>query len=188
MVDDLHALLTNASIPGPYILVGHSMGAYIIRLFTSQYPQDVVGLVFIDSYTPDLYESYCAALPTESADEDTSYKGARADCQVILAPVSDWTLVDEGFDSVTSTNHVRSTGPYGDLPLVSLAAEYSITGTAGTAEGMKGEMWEQAQRGLADLSTQGQFSVVQNADHTSILNKQAVWEAIIEMVDTLQNK
>jgi pimeloyl-ACP methyl ester carboxylesterase len=188
MVDDLHAILTNASIQGPYVLVGHSMGAYIIRLFTSQYPQDVVGLVFIDSYTPGLTESYCAALPTESTDEDTSFKGARADCQVSLAPVTDWTQVDEGFDDITSQNQVSSTGPYGDLPLVVLAAQYSVSGSTGKAGELHDKMWEQAQRGLADLSTQGQYIVVQNAYHVNILEKQAVWDAIIAMVDALQNK
>lgn len=48
-VDELHSLLTKAGIKPPYILVGHSLGGANIRLYASQYPEDVVGLVLVDS-------------------------------------------------------------------------------------------------------------------------------------------
>jgi pimeloyl-ACP methyl ester carboxylesterase len=48
IVAELHTLLTNAGIPGPYILVGHSIGGKYVRLYASQYPQDVAGLVLVD--------------------------------------------------------------------------------------------------------------------------------------------
>ena len=48
---DLHALLKASGERGPYVLVGHSMGGAISRLYASEYPQDVSGLVLID-YTP----------------------------------------------------------------------------------------------------------------------------------------
>src|SRR5688572_1315410 len=44
-VADLHALLTAAGEAGPYVLVGHSVGGLISRLYTSSYPDDVAGLV-----------------------------------------------------------------------------------------------------------------------------------------------
>src|SRR4051794_35054535 len=50
-VDDLHALLKASGERGPYVVVGHSMGGAISRLYASEYPQDVSGLVLID-YTP----------------------------------------------------------------------------------------------------------------------------------------
>jgi pimeloyl-ACP methyl ester carboxylesterase len=50
-VADLHALLKASGERGPYVLVGHSMGGAISRLYASEYPQDVSGLVLID-YTP----------------------------------------------------------------------------------------------------------------------------------------
>lgn len=37
-VQDLHALLTQAGIPGPYVLVGHSIAGYNLVLYTSHYP------------------------------------------------------------------------------------------------------------------------------------------------------
>ena len=47
-VADLHALLTAAKEPGPYVLVGHSWGGLIARLFASTYPGEVAGLVLVD--------------------------------------------------------------------------------------------------------------------------------------------
>lgn len=51
VVRDLHALLLRADIPGPYLLVGHSLGALYARLYTQQYPADVAGLILVDPYT-----------------------------------------------------------------------------------------------------------------------------------------
>ena len=50
-VDDLHALLSASGERGPYVVVGHSLGGAIAKLYASEYPQDVSGLVLID-YLP----------------------------------------------------------------------------------------------------------------------------------------
>ena len=68
-VADLHALLIAAKERGPYVLVGHSWGGLIARLFASTYPDAVVGLVFVDpaleflknSLTPAQWETYIKA-------------------------------------------------------------------------------------------------------------------------------
>lgn len=49
VVDDLHAALRAGSIPGPYILVGHSLGGLEVRLYAQRWPKDVVGMVLVDS-------------------------------------------------------------------------------------------------------------------------------------------
>ncbi|HLN77567.1 MAG TPA: alpha/beta hydrolase [Nocardioidaceae bacterium] len=46
---DLHGLLDRAHVPGPYVLAGHSFGGLYVRTFAAKYPDDVAGLVLVDS-------------------------------------------------------------------------------------------------------------------------------------------
>jgi pimeloyl-ACP methyl ester carboxylesterase len=39
MVEDLHRLLAAAEVPGPYVLVGHSIGGLLVRQFVQAYPR-----------------------------------------------------------------------------------------------------------------------------------------------------
>ncbi|OAB41512.1 hypothetical protein PGLA_17105 [Paenibacillus glacialis] len=48
-VDDLHLLLTTLDRKPPFLLVGHSYGGMIMRLFAATYPDEVMGLVLVDS-------------------------------------------------------------------------------------------------------------------------------------------
>lgn len=48
IVSDLRAGLQAAGIAGPYVLVGHSMGGYDMRLFANLHPNEVVGMVLVD--------------------------------------------------------------------------------------------------------------------------------------------
>lgn len=52
IVEELHALLHNAGVPGPYILVGHSFGGFTARLYAAKYPDEVAGMVLIDVPDP----------------------------------------------------------------------------------------------------------------------------------------
>lgn len=49
MAEELHQLLTRGGISGPYILVGHSLGGFIMRLFREAYQNEVVGIVLVDA-------------------------------------------------------------------------------------------------------------------------------------------
>jgi pimeloyl-ACP methyl ester carboxylesterase len=60
--EELHKLLQNARIESPYILVGHSMGAYDIRLYASQFKDEVAGIVFVDGCHPDQLQRFPAGL------------------------------------------------------------------------------------------------------------------------------
>jgi pimeloyl-ACP methyl ester carboxylesterase len=168
--------------------VGHSLGGLNIRLYTSQYPQDVGGLVFVDSRPPDIEDLVCAALRIESPDEDESFIQARLDCQAIPVLETDWSLVPEELDLPTSDDQALLTGPFGDLPLVVLAAQYGIMGQAGTAQGISAEISNEMQHKLAELSTKGKYITVEYANHYDIIGRQVVWDAIIQMVDSLQSK
>lgn len=49
---ELHTLLQNANIPGPYVVVGHSLGGLAVRVFAHEYASEVAGVVLIDSMSP----------------------------------------------------------------------------------------------------------------------------------------
>lgn len=48
IVAELDLLLRNANVPPPYVLVGHSFGGLVVRLYTYRYPDRVAGLVLVD--------------------------------------------------------------------------------------------------------------------------------------------
>ena len=49
VAESLHTLLKNADIPAPYVLVGHSLGGIHVRNFAHQYPDEIAGIVLVDS-------------------------------------------------------------------------------------------------------------------------------------------
>jgi pimeloyl-ACP methyl ester carboxylesterase len=53
IASELRTLLRNAGEPPPYVLVGHSFGGLLVRVYTDQYPKDVVGLLLLDPSHPD---------------------------------------------------------------------------------------------------------------------------------------
>jgi pimeloyl-ACP methyl ester carboxylesterase len=48
-VNDLHAALTAATVPGPYVLVAHSLGGVEARLYAQRWPKDVAGMILVDT-------------------------------------------------------------------------------------------------------------------------------------------
>jgi pimeloyl-ACP methyl ester carboxylesterase len=52
----LHTALENAAIHPPYILVGHSFGGDPVRVFASEYPEEVVGVVLVDAVGPEVLD------------------------------------------------------------------------------------------------------------------------------------
>jgi pimeloyl-ACP methyl ester carboxylesterase len=49
---DLHALLHRANVPGPYVLAGHSFGGLYVLTYADRYPDEVAGMVLVDSTNP----------------------------------------------------------------------------------------------------------------------------------------
>ena len=61
MASDLEKLLAVLAIGPPYVLVGHSWGGVVARVFAHRHPADVCGLVFVDA-THEIIESRGLAL------------------------------------------------------------------------------------------------------------------------------
>ncbi len=60
---ELHTALQKVGAQPSYILVGHSAGAFYIRLFADAYPQEVAGLVFVDPATEQIYDWFGTHVP-----------------------------------------------------------------------------------------------------------------------------
>jgi pimeloyl-ACP methyl ester carboxylesterase len=55
LATDLHTLLERAGVAGPYILVGHSSGGPYVRVFAARYPDQIAGMVLLDSQPDDAF-------------------------------------------------------------------------------------------------------------------------------------
>src|SRR5215210_6539689 len=56
ITSELHTLLKGAGIEGPYVLVGHSFGGMYMQTYAARYPDEVAGVVLVDSSTdPDQF-------------------------------------------------------------------------------------------------------------------------------------
>jgi len=58
---ELRELLRTAGVPGPYLLVGHSLGGFYARHYAHRFPGEVAGLVLLDP----AHEDYDAYMPRE---------------------------------------------------------------------------------------------------------------------------
>ena len=65
IVLDLRALLRAAHVPGPYVLVGHSFGGLVARLYATTHPRWVAGLVSIDAQNEHFVAAYKQLLTPE---------------------------------------------------------------------------------------------------------------------------
>ena len=72
---DLHAVLTTAEVPGPYVLVGHSLGGMIATTYARTYPDEVSGVVLVDpgsqylqtALPPDVWSKWMADIAAAGA-------------------------------------------------------------------------------------------------------------------------
>lgn len=88
----LHALLNEANISGPLILVGHSAGGLYIRFFTALYPADVAGLVFVDATNPAGFKAIPGAEETKEQRKER-YREARLEW---LKEITGWKRLTGG--------------------------------------------------------------------------------------------
>ncbi|MGB9474799.1 MAG: alpha/beta hydrolase [Candidatus Udaeobacter sp.] len=112
-VADLHGLLSASGETGPYVLVGHSYGGLIVRLYASTYPKDVAGLILVDALTEGLQDAETSeqwVIQRKLIEGDVSES-------VALYPALERIDTDRSFDQVRAATPLRS------MPLVVLSAD-----------------------------------------------------------------
>jgi pimeloyl-ACP methyl ester carboxylesterase len=201
---ELHTLLKDADTEGPYVLVGHSYGGLYARMYAARYPNEVAGVVLVDSSHPEQF--------TRSPEGRAMYVQIRRLGAVIpfltrlgvirlfnvypahpdLPPQQRAQI--EAFNSSTrqvattaaefratpeTTAQVRSTGTLGDKPLAVISA------------GEQSSSWLELQDELAALSSDSIHHVVEGATHESLLyesrDAQVTGAAILEVVEVVRN-
>ena len=61
ITEELHALVRSASVPRPFVLAGHSFGGLLALSYARQFPEDLAGLVLVDSMMPDQFDRFATA-------------------------------------------------------------------------------------------------------------------------------
>jgi pimeloyl-ACP methyl ester carboxylesterase len=207
---ELHTLLQKANIEAPYVMVGHSFGGLYTRVFAHQYPEDVVGVVLLESSHPDqwtstpagqaLYESNVRTYSVTSTLARLGLLRLRAKSQpplglpdlqnkelmAFLSATKDWDAQAAEFAATTELdNEVRAAGSLGDLPLFVLTA----TDHGGPAE--MEQLWQGLQNELAQLSTNSVHEVLEGARHESVWADPKYADesvaAILNVVDSAQH-
>jgi pimeloyl-ACP methyl ester carboxylesterase len=112
---ELHTALSNAKIPPPYILVGHSAGGMYIRVFAHLFPSDVVGVVLVDPAP----EAFYAML----AQEDPALWKALTD-DLKNAPPGAQAQMDV---NATTVDEVKAAWPLPPVPVVLISATKLFT-------------------------------------------------------------
>jgi pimeloyl-ACP methyl ester carboxylesterase len=178
---DLHTLLDRAHIPGPYVLVGHSFGGLYILTFAATYPDQVAGMVLLDSTAPvpgpvpptkagsyDLVGRVSALLPAlahlgaahlTGDSYDSLPPRSRDEARATVSTAhSVKSFINEFFEGSTATHQAASLVDFGSKPLIVV--------TAGRGHDAS---WLAAQDKLATLSTNSRHQTVADATHASLV-------------------
>jgi pimeloyl-ACP methyl ester carboxylesterase len=178
MVDDLHRLLRRAQVAPPYVLVGQSIGGFNARLFAARYPNEVVGMVLVDSSHPEQRARFSEFLPPESPDESRTVR--------LLRHGLDPSATPERIDFHKSAEQVRRTPTLGLMPLVVLSQSPNALRPPGFAADIWDKMrlaWAELQADLLSLSGNSSHVVATHAGHLIQLEEpQLVIDAILKVV------
>lgn len=164
IANDLNALLTKAAIPGPYLLVGHSYGGLHIRMFASQFPGKVPGMVLVDASNPDQDQRWLASFGPPKADESDALKKIRSFLASRTTPDSN----PEKIDPKATAAQIKGARGLGDKPLVILthSAGFKIDPSL-PDENLKQieAVWTEIQNEYKRLSTRSTLLQSKNGGH-----------------------
>jgi pimeloyl-ACP methyl ester carboxylesterase len=205
---DLHTLLHRAGVPGPYVLAGHSFGGLYVRIFAAHYPDEVAGLVLIDSTASQEPAASVTPAPPPRAG-DSRYDGvgrfatlaslsARVGLARLYGDLVRGTLPDRSedllrFDTAQASTvrsvveeYLRGGGSrqaaslrdFGDKPLFVLTA------------GEHPASWMTAQEDMATLSTDSVHEVVDGATHQALEDDEEyaahITRAVLDVVTSVR--
>jgi pimeloyl-ACP methyl ester carboxylesterase len=185
---DLHVLVRNAGLAPPFVLVGHSFGGYVIRLYHHAYPGEVSGMVFVDAAHEDagtiqgIPHRERPRLPRSVICGLSIALGQLGMMRLIATdpgpPLKDWSpvewdilarlrrqrkvlLADAQVGPERATAElVRSTGGLEDMPLIVLTQGSPDSIDAGVLHG-----WQALQRRFAQRSRRGRHVIVTESGH-----------------------
>jgi pimeloyl-ACP methyl ester carboxylesterase len=201
---ELHTLLHNAGMPAPYVLAGHSMGGFDVRLYASLYSNEVAGMVLVDSSHPEQQKRF----PPELNDMDATWLreqeffeftiplgiprllGFCGNEVEVRAAECNFHSVREGVAELKaiseSAAQAASVGTLGDLPLAVLSHDPDKPQPDLPEDLVRptSEAWQQMQNELAQLSTRSTHVVAKNSGHYIQLDRpDLVIEAVRHVVD-----
>jgi pimeloyl-ACP methyl ester carboxylesterase len=113
---DLHALLRSAGESAPYVIVGHSAGGTVARLYASTYPDEVRGMVLVDALGEGLQD---AQTPAQWATQRILLEGDLAESLREYPDI-------ERFDADATFAQLRVAPPLRPMPLAVLSSDASI--------------------------------------------------------------
>lgn len=180
---ELHALFAAASEPPPYVLVGHSLGGLLVRVFEERYPDEAAGFVFVDASHPEQDRRFPAELrqliEKKQSEPDQRWLFRIVAPYRIFAPERPtprtaywWRSFPEGVLAESQAIDAMSeqagrTGLLGNRPVVVLTAGVPLTMPGVSAEGNAAmrRTWVELHEELAGLSTNSDHRIVEGAGH-----------------------
>jgi pimeloyl-ACP methyl ester carboxylesterase len=189
--DELHALLHQGGVPGPYVLVGHSLGGLPVRVFAHAYPAEVAGVVLIESMNPSAARpSAPVRAPRTDARSGVDWVltlPARIGVLRLLAgpldldafsvtPRSVQATLDEGEGMPDSLAQAGAVTSLGAVPLIVLSR-----GLDQDAD------WQSMQTELLQLSSNSRQVIADRSGHNIQLDQpEAAVGAIVQMVELVR--
>lgn len=185
---ELRALLRNAGVSAPYVLVGHSFGGWNIQLFATHYPRMVAGLVLVDSSQANQIERYRAVLgediaPTGNGRFHLSIipyvppdlpppQAARA-LALTYDPMTWHTAYNELMSFRTSEREVRDAPNLPDVPLVVISRGRPIVDPT-SGQGRREALWRQLQQDFVDAHPGALHLIARDSGHYIQLEQPAL--------------